>query len=68
MQPHYSCVAEEGAGRLPDDKVEASVYEVRGIAHDVRHGRVLGGETVDGDHIASSAAESVGNDASGVTH
>jgi hypothetical protein len=68
MQPHYSCVAEESAGRLPDDEVEASVYEVGGVAHDVRHGRVLGGEAVDGDHIASSAAEGVGNDASGVTH
>jgi hypothetical protein len=28
MQPHYSCIAEESAGRLPDDEIEASVYEV----------------------------------------
>jgi hypothetical protein len=68
VQPNHSGVAEEGARGLSNDKVEACVYEVGGVADDVRHGGVLGGEAVDGDHVAPCAAEGVGDDAGGVTH
>ena len=68
VQPNHSCVAEESAGWLSNDEVEACVHEAEGVADDVRHGRVFGGETVDGDHVASSATEGVGDNTGGVTH
>ena len=68
VQPNHSRVAEESARWLPNDKVEACVYAVGGVADDVRHGGVFRGEAVDGDYVASRAVEGVGDDAGGVTH
>ena len=59
---------DDDASNISDDEVEARIHEVGGVAHDVRHGRVFRGEAVDGDHVTSSAAEGVRDNAGGVTH